>query len=375
MFDDIIIGTSPACIFEMASRQSLGRRTLMIDREHQIGGAWSTIDHPILGQVETGAHFLTADDRIYDFFEKTVGVPLELLHQPKYFFPRKVFGRNYTSWLNRWGSGVSEVSPDFPRSIRSWRSLVSPYYRMLMYLAAPKESRRKPVKYFRMGTLGLLPHLQRFIEKHALNVKLGQTVTRIDVDSAAKLVTVRTGEETFTAQKFVLTSCAVIDEIYLDNTPIQLPTEPRPLLQLHLTLKGPAIKNLSFGQYSSSKYIRLTGNLTPYLSQENRDAGYSLVTNLVHEDLPETEEVARQVIAEHIAHGVITEEHECVNVLWRRYDSYQRQDDELAEIKDRFAPYIDVMPTHAFCSTMAARVTEWRSALDGAVDRSVAVAE
>jgi hypothetical protein len=364
-FDVAIIGTSPACIFEMASRKALGEKTLIIDRNRDIGGSWGTMDHPILGIVESGAHYLPPINGVYELFRDFLGISLDPVYAPKYFMPRYVFGRNHTSWLNRWGGGVSNFDPDFPKTVRSWRNRVSPYYRMILEAIGRTGPKRVPMKYFHMGTIGLVEYLAKFVEKHGLEMMMETSVKKIEIDTSSGIVRITTDQDTVDAKKFILTSCAVLDSVYVDGIEHSVSPRLNPLVQLHLTFKGPPIDALSFGQYTISDCLKLTGNATPFLGQDLIEQGYSLITNLVDKNLPETEQSVEMVIAEHRKHGVLDKRHEFVDAIWHRYEVCQRQDDELLEIKTALAPYIDVLPTHSFGASMSDNAARWRKSLDG----------
>lgn len=361
--DVAVIGTSPACIFEMASLQRSGLKTLMIDRRSQIGGAWGTIELPIVGIVESGAHYLPAHPGVYEFYEDMLGIKMDLLDPaPKYLLPRRVLGRTQADWRTRWGGGVSPWDACFPRTWRSWRNAISPYYRM-MCEALNAHRRLAPMRYFRMGTIGLVERLTAFIDAHDLPVMLDTTVHRIEIDTGAKAVRVVTDRGDVTAGRFILTSSAVLDVVHVDGVARPIPSEIVPLPQLHLVIKGAPVDALSFGQYVASPNLRLSANVTGFLAPEVRAKGISLVTNLVTVDLPHTDASVDAVMAEHRMHGLLDGRHELLAAHWTRHDNPHRQDDELAEIERAFAPCVGVLSTHAFSATMMARVPHWRQAL------------
>lgn len=363
--DVAVIGTSPACVFEMASLESRGLKTLMIDRQTRIGGAWGTIDLPVVGTVESGAHYLPAHPGVYEFYENVLGLPMDLLDPPpKYLLPRRVLGKTHAPWRTRWGSGVSAWDARFPRTWRSWRNALSPYYRMTREILSPHRQ-LPPMRYFRMGTIGLVERLSAFVEARGLRVMLGTTVRRIDIDTARQEVRLSTDQGDVVATKFILTSSVVLDTIHVDGQARPIPSEIVPLPQLHLVIEGAPVENLSFGQYVDSPHLRLSANVSNFLKPDVRARGLSLIANLVTVGLPHTEASAQAIVAEHRAHGLLDSRHELIAAHWTSHDTPHRQDDELAQVERAFAPYVGTLSTHAFGATMTARVPEWRRALNG----------
>jgi len=360
VYDVAIIGTSPACVLEMALLKKQGLKTIMIDQSTEIGGSWGTIDIPILGRVESGAHYLGPDSVLYDLFEKVIGVKMEIVENPKYFFPRRVFGRTYSPWLNRWGSGVAPANEGLPTSIRTFRNLVSPYYRCLKETLNHLGAKKFPMKYFFNGTIGLVDRLAKFIENEKLQTMMKTSVTSVEVYTSTNTVVLKTSKGDVSTKKFILTSCAKLNEIFVDGKEMFLPMVFRPLVQLHLVVKGPRVERLSFGQFSSSPNLLLATNLTPYLDKEFKNDGYSLLANLVLETHPQTDETVNKIIEEHKYHGSLSEEHILIYANWKQYDVPQLQDDELQEIEIKFSPHVGVLPTHSLGGERAIR---WWNAL------------
>ena len=58
-YDVVTIGTSPGTIFEMATFQSKGLKTLMIDSAEDYGGAWGTFNSPQFGKIDIGPHLFS----------------------------------------------------------------------------------------------------------------------------------------------------------------------------------------------------------------------------------------------------------------------------------------------------------------------------
>jgi len=360
VYDVAIIGTSPACVLEMALLKKQGLKTIMIDQSTEVGGSWGTIDISILGRVESGAHYLGTNSTLYGLFEKVIGVKMEIVENPKYFLPRRVFGKTYTPWLNRWGGGVSPANQGLPTSVRAFRNLVSPYYRCLQQTFKQLGTDKYPLKYFSNGTIELVDRLAKFIENEKLQTMMKTSVTSVEVYTNTNTVVLKTSKGDVSTKKFILTSCAKLNEIFVDGKEMFLPMVSRPLVQLHLVLKGPRVERLSFGQFSCSPNLLLATNLTPYLDQEFKNHGYSLLANLVLETHPQTDETVNRIFEEHKYHGILSEEHILISANWKQYDVPQLQDDELQEIEIKFSPHVGVLSTHSLGGESAIR---WWNAL------------
>ena len=359
-YDVAIIGTSPFCVLEMALLEKQGLKTIMIDQNTEVGGSWGTIEIPILGRVESGAHYLAPNPLIYDLFEKVIGVNLDIVENPKYFLPRRVFGKTYTSWLNRWGASVSPINQGLPTSMQAFRRMVSPYYRSIQEVLTNLGTNKVPMKYFSNGTIELVDRLSEFIGKKKLKTMMETSVTRVEVQSHTNSVVINTNKGDVSTKKFILTSCAKLGEIFVNGEEKLLPPILRPLVQLHLVFRGPPVEGLSFGQFSSSPNLSLATNLTPYLDKEFKNLDYSLIGNLVWETLPQTDEAVKRIIDEHKYHGNLTGKHVLISANWKQYNVPQLQDDELQEIEKIFLPHVGVLSTH---SIDGKKVLRWLKAL------------
>ena len=154
--DTVGIGTSPATIFKMAALEEAGQRTLMIDKSSRVGGNWGTINLPIVGEVESGAHYIGPDPIFYKLLESILGIELFEVERAEYFLPRKIFFSHNSSYLSRWGSGVSPPLNKIPKNIAEFRSTFGPYLRCIQNQLKSFGKPSIKMKYFCGGTPGFV---------------------------------------------------------------------------------------------------------------------------------------------------------------------------------------------------------------------------
>ena len=82
--DVVIIGTSPLAITEAVWQKSKGKSVINIDDKETAGGAWTTIKHKGIPEVEIGCHIWEVEKRATDFLETFYGLNLvPLKPQPR----------------------------------------------------------------------------------------------------------------------------------------------------------------------------------------------------------------------------------------------------------------------------------------------------
>jgi len=363
-YNVMTIGTSPACVFEMATLKARGLKTLMIDRASTVGGSWGTVELPGLGAVDIGVHFFNQLPGIETFYKDVLGIELTPASPtPKWYLPRRVFGINHTSLYNRWGGGVVPWDNSFPFNRRSWRTAFSPYYRMAFELIKSPKILIKGERYFKVSTVDFSNRIAKFIIEHGLDVRLSTTVERVEINTKRGVVKVITNNSEIEANRFMLTSCAILNSFVLDGEELPISCEPMPLHQLHLVLQGAPVDRLSFGICSHSQNLLFIGNLTTSLKPELTNRGYSLIAACVLPDLPHNDEKVSTIMAELRGYGLLDDRHRLLASHWVQHDAPQRSDEELLEVEKRFSPYISVLPTHSLHFTMKNSLEKWRKEL------------
>lgn len=362
-YDVVCIGTSPAVVLEMATLQSQGLRTLMIDSASDFGGAWGTYSSPILGEVDTGPHLVSPLPGLPNFFKDVLGFVLEpTIPKPKYIMPRKIFGSNQTDLKNRWGGSVKKTNHS-SLDASFLRAFLSPYYQIAKSALKPNLKQKDDLGYVQINGGDFKHYLKGLSKKWGLETRFGEFVEEITIDSKNHTVKVFTDLREIKTKKFMLTSCAVLNKISVDNDTYAIPSKSDSLHHVHFVLKGSKVNKFSIGVISHSTNIRLVGNLTPFIDQKYVEKGFSLVSALLTDSISHTEPNKALIFEEIKSYGILNKDNIILDSYWVPHNTPQRQDDDLYKIQKQFQPYILTLPTHSFHRIMEQRLELWHQAL------------
>ena len=76
-FDCVVVGTSPTSMFEAIYQTALGNRVLIVERAHECGGAWKSIEICGIKNADMGCHEFGNAPAVKKFFEEYAGCKLE----------------------------------------------------------------------------------------------------------------------------------------------------------------------------------------------------------------------------------------------------------------------------------------------------------
>lgn len=116
-YDRICVGTSMIQVLEAVYRSRLGERVLMIDRQTEMGGAWTSLRLFGLTDVENAIHYLLPDEKAFRFMKDVlrwdlvdVGDKHRVLALPLLGYAVVMFANPLGRWHTRTHEAVSRRS-------------------------------------------------------------------------------------------------------------------------------------------------------------------------------------------------------------------------------------------------------------------------
>jgi hypothetical protein len=152
-YDCIIVGSSPASLFEALYQKAIGKRVLILESSHCLGGAWQSITVCGVEQVDLGCHKIGKNQELAEFFQEYAGCQIVPLDKPE--DPNAEIGEN----------GF----------------------------------------YFASGCHELIDHLAKLLQTNSIEILFEQHVCETIVNEERKEVAVRTANKQFTTNKVIMT--------------------------------------------------------------------------------------------------------------------------------------------------------------------------
>jgi hypothetical protein len=204
-FDCILIGSSPFSLCEALYQAHSGKKVLILEEAIECGGAWRSIEACGIPYADLGCHQVGGDMKLKAFLEEYVGCKIVSLDNPLLPFES-----------NKGSNG--------------W--------------------------YFSKGCFELVDHLLQLAAMADITLYTNCKAEKVSIDTSNKSVTVFTKEQTFTANKLIVT----------------------PMSCLSLNPQAPA--------YNKSKhyhlYLLVQDPTEPHFSYQNGISGASRMMNLTH---------------------------------------------------------------------------------------------
>lgn len=365
-YDTILIGTSPICVLEACALKAMGRVPLLIDRARAIGGAWSSVEVPPVGIVESGPHSLSFTPSTRDFVCRTLGVELApMVPAPIFVLPQRIFGSYRASYQKRWPYAVRRIESRFPWSAAACNQLVTPYYHYLRNLLNTAPRFANAIENVVGGTPVIAKRLEELARIHRLDVLLATDVDSVSIDSKAGRVSVRTTAAIHSAGELIMTARTVLDSIELDGEHCSLASAEVPLVQLLLVWKDAAPFSFSFAHFIDSPNVWLASDLTSSISAEARGQGYRVVGLVVTHDVVPGDDALARIVAELRARGLIEMTATLAAHRWVPFNGPNRSSEELAAIEARFKPFVRTLQSDGFSQSIEINAPRWAQWLTG----------
>ena len=74
MYDVVVIGSSPVAIFQAIKSARHGLKTVIIEKDQNVGGAWKTRQVYGIGQTESACHLIEFYAGVYETLSDLIGI-------------------------------------------------------------------------------------------------------------------------------------------------------------------------------------------------------------------------------------------------------------------------------------------------------------
>ncbi len=259
-YDSVLIGSGPINIIEAAYLKSLGKSVLIIEERDHPAGAWTTIKHPNIPEVEIGCHIWDVDKETYDFLAKFFGLNLVPLNPRPRIYKRKI--RFPYDWKQN-AIGAKQI---MKRMGKFQFGALKQDFRTPVYRLSVKPSL---YLYPENGAKDIKEAIQRTIDKFNIPILYKHQLDQLICEDDKAGVSLKLSDgKLIKTQECVLTSLSSIREFKINGKDIQFAYRTTDYVHMHLLLKDYRIKPFSYDRVMDSTLVHRVSDMTSQVKNE-----------------------------------------------------------------------------------------------------------
>lgn len=255
----VIIGTSPLAITEAVWQKTKGKTVINLDDKLVPGGAWTTIKHDGIPEVEIGCHIWEVEKGATDFLDRFFDLNLvPLKPQPRIL-----------------KKGAS-IPYDWKMNLSTGKYIASKLMRFRF--KDIKEGMKSPARTFTLfprkylypkgGANELHAKVMHKITSEQLEISLNTAVKSVQLMENSVCLHLRNGTK-MTCDSLVLTSLSSIESITFEDGSMMAPeTKQIDYIHVHLLLDTSIPKAFSYERWMDDAYIHRVSDMTSQVHDE-----------------------------------------------------------------------------------------------------------
>jgi hypothetical protein len=340
-FDVVILGTSPLAITEAVWQKSHGKSVVNIDDKANVGGAWTTIQHDGIPEVEIGCHIWEVEKGATKFLDAFFNLDLVLL-KPQPRIVKKRFTIPYD-----WKMNLTTAKYIISKSIRFKFKLLK------AGLTSPARTFSfVPRKYLypKGGANELHTKVMEKVQSEDLNLSLNTELRKVKLTDKEVQLELKNGDQ-FTSNQLVLTSLSSIEKIeFEDGSSISPETKQVGYIHVHLLLKTSIPRKFSYERWMDDEYIHRVSDMTSQVSSELKP-GEKLLCVGIHATAyhaTKHETLVIEILNRLNDRKLIDQNAELIQHGFNVFPSYYNDPAKLTEIEKRSNGKISVLRSTSF---------------------------
>ncbi len=358
-YDRICVGTSMIQVLEAVYRSRLGERVLMIDRQSEMGGAWTSLRLFGLTDIENAIHYLLPDAKSFGFMKDVLGWDVievgdkhRVLSFPRIGYVTVMFDNPF----GRWHTRAHEAG--------GFSAVLGCTWEALKETVAPV---RRRSAYVRGGTPEMLRKVKAFLDSSEVEVKYSTEITGLSFDTAAGAVTVSTSAGVFTGKTLQISHGSRIAALVNRTHPeLGLVEKVYPRPAAHLLVKDPAAPGISEWIFSADDLIKYAHDVSKYVADPAKLEGRRLIVLALLPAHAADEAACREAFKRLQRAGMLSP-----SAVLEQFDGRQTflpplENPDFAALKTAFGPLVSTLSTENFSEGVGLRADDWARKLSPA---------
>lgn len=353
--DVLLVGTGPHVLFEAWHLQRKGKKVLIIEHRHQVAGAWNTIKHPGIPEVEIGCHIWDVHLPTYRFLEQTLGLQLAPLSPPPKIVKNK-----------------KRILYDWKRKVLTIRLIVNKGFKF-QFSALRKELRTpsyglsiRPCSYLypKKGAKDLKNALADLVKREQLPIQFGTAIRTLKIEDQITAITA--DGLTYNAPEIVLTSLSNIDRIEVKGKVYSTETIPLDYPHIHFRIRDPQLLSFSYDRVVGDDVLHRVSNMTVQVKDELEPDEHIVCVGIFRDQLKVIpKEQLEGIIFEKLKEQkYLSDEAECISSGLNTYPSILNDRTKMIQLEAESEGKIRVINSMNFIRGFYFQLDRWEHLLD-----------
>lgn len=332
-----------------------GKQVLLIDERDQIGGAWSTVNHSNLPEIETGCHIWDVEKHAYHFLKHFFHLNLVELSPA----PRILKGSSRLPY--DWKMNALTAKQIAKRSLKLQfsdlkKDLKGPAYRISLL----------PAKYLypQNGARDIKEALHKTVEDYQLSIRLN---TKIESVTQGNLMQISLDDGTvIESDELVMTSLSSIGSLNIAGEAFKPETRRVDYIHMHLLIKDAKMKNFSYDRIMGNELIHRISDMSFQVMDSIESDQKLIAVGIFDKAYYEHEgtQLEQKITDQLKKLGYLSNASVCLESAVNIYPSYYNDRQLLEKIADLSNGGVRVMHSTNFTYGFSNYVDRWSPLLD-----------
>jgi hypothetical protein len=356
IFDMALLGTSPLVLIEASYHASNGKTVLVLEAEHELGGAWRSLEIFGLTNVENAVHYFMPYKNARTFMEVHLGLLISEGDR-KYRILRR---KNNKVIMFRYDMLFSKVWQCILEFVYVEATLLNLKKIIWSFLNCEWRSRSF---YIKGGAPEILNQVKKLMSKTNLFIRLNTRIDTIIIEQNPNLVKLLSKEESFYARKLCISHGSRISKLVFrghDYRPVEK-VFLRPAL--HLWVEDACPSNVTELIFIADDVIKYAHDISDKALPEHVKQGMKLLVLALQPTAKCSPDLIEAILEKLRASGIIGQNAVLKEKLWQ--DTYLPRlvDQDLNDLRSMFPDHIDVLKTESFSACIGQNSKRWATVL------------
>lgn len=357
-YDMVFVGTGMICVLEAVYQSRLGKSVLMIDRQHDMGGAWLSLEIFGLHDVENAIHYFLPDPCAFDFMRDTLG--WDVITSPRKFQVFPSLGRAY--WRLPYDNALARFVGKITGGALYGKR--REFFRRL-FRAIREVWSRQPSRYVRGGVPEMLRSVKAILTASDVEVRYSTSIEAIHIDPRTATVEIHAGAQQILAKTIVFSHGSRIANLTSSRGTVPIVEKLHPRPAVHLLVKDETPAAMHECVLTMDPLIKYVHDVTRFTRESEQLFGRKKVLVLaLHKDVEPSEAVYAEIFTRLKRIGMVGPRATLESHNWWAAFLPTLEDADLDRLKTEFGPHVEILRTENFARGVGYHARRWAEKID-----------
>lgn len=353
------MGTGLISVLEAVYQSRCGKSVLMVDRQHDMGGAWLSLEIFGLHDVENAIHYFLPDAHAFDFMKNVLG--WHVIESPRKYrvFPLPVRGYGRLPFDHRVGRLIGRIA-ELAQSTDKRKRLSQ----LLRTVQETLLEARPPSYYVRGGAPEMLRKVKAILLASDVEVAYSKSIDQIYIDPQAKAVDVFMGGEQIRAKTIVFTHGSRVCNLMSPSGPFHVPMKSERRPAVHLLVRDESPTSMYECIFTADPVIKYVHDVTRLTREAAQLLGRKKLFVLgLHKDVQENDIIYQSIVSTLKRVGLVGAGAVLEKQHWWDARLPPLEDADLERLKAAFGAQVEFLKTENFSRGIGYQACRWAAKL------------